>query len=168
MRTLPWLCANPVLDFTTCPVTNDEACPFASYFDNNGEIATPPAPPAHVGHSIFGRRWCSASNRHQCSATRRIFFASSADSQGIRCCCCHFGGSFVNAPDASAAVYVDPDRYGDKELKSATVNRLRQTIRDVLLKDATLAPCLLKIAIYDALRYNASTNEEVRTEVLYL
>ena len=66
---------------------------------------------------------------------------------------------FVNAPGASAAVYVDPDRYGDKELKSATVNRLRQTIRDVLLKDATLAPCLLKIAIYDALTYNASTNE---------
>ena len=66
---------------------------------------------------------------------------------------------FIDVPVASAAVYVDPDRYGDKELKSATVNRLRQTIRDVLLKDATLAPCLLKIAIYDALTYNASTNE---------
>ena len=60
---------------------------------------------------------------------------------------------------ASAAVYVDPDRYGDKELKLATVNRLRQTIRDALLKDASLAPCLLKIAIYDAMTYNASTNE---------
>ena len=66
---------------------------------------------------------------------------------------------FIDAPVASAAVYVDPDRYGDKELKSATVNRLRQTIRDVLLKDATLAPCLLKIAMYDALTFNASTNE---------
>ena len=78
------------------PRTCHEACPFAcSYLDNDDEIAISPPTPAHVGNSIFGRRWCSTSNRrrHQCSSTRRIFFASSADSQGIRCCCCHFGGS---------------------------------------------------------------------------
>lgn len=71
-----------------------------------------------------------------------------------------FGGLALGQPNsASAAVYVDPDRYGDKELKSATVNKLRQTIRDALLKDPRLAPCLLKIAILDALTYNAATTE---------
>ena len=71
-----------------------------------------------------------------------------------------FSGLVLSQPSsASAAVYMDPDRYGDKELKSATVNKLRQTIRDALLQDPRLAPCLLKIAILDALTYNAATTE---------
>jgi hypothetical protein len=50
---------------------------------------------------------------------------------------------------------LDPDRYGDKELKIATVNKLRQNVRDAILKDPTLAPLFVKVAIQDALTYNA-------------
>mmetsp|Transcript_44392 Transcript_44392/g.53665 ORF Transcript_44392/g.53665 Transcript_44392/m.53665 type:complete len:360 (+) Transcript_44392:127-1206(+) len=60
---------------------------------------------------------------------------------------------------SSAAVYADPDRYGDKELKIATVNKLRQNIRDAILKNPAYAPLFLKIAIQDALTFNAETGE---------
>lgn len=64
----------------------------------------------------------------------------------------------LDAPRPSyASVFVDPDRYGDKELKVATVNKLRQTIRNRILKEPTLAPLFVKVAMQDALTYDSST-----------
>jgi len=65
----------------------------------------------------------------------------------------------TSAQPSFASVYVDPDRYGDKELKIATVNKLRQNVRDAILSNPRLAPLFLKIAIQDALTYNAETKE---------
>jgi hypothetical protein len=58
---------------------------------------------------------------------------------------------------ASAVVYVDPDRYGDKELQVGLVNKVRQTVRDVVLENPKLAPLFLQVAIQDALTYTAET-----------
>lgn len=60
---------------------------------------------------------------------------------------------------ARAAVYLDPDRYGDKELKIATVNKLRQNVRDSILKTPSIAPLFVKVAVQDALTYNAKSEE---------
>eukprot|EP00957_Ditylum_brightwellii_P110213 8406652-Ditylum_brightwellii.AAC.1 len=60
--------------------------------------------------------------------------------------------TYANPPLPSmAVVYVDPDVYGDKELKVATVNKLRQNIRDAINQDPQLAPLFLKVALQDAL-----------------
>lgn len=58
-----------------------------------------------------------------------------------------------------ATVYVDPDRYGDKELKIATVNKLRQNIRNTIVTTPTLAPLFVKLAILDAISYNPTTGD---------
>lgn len=58
---------------------------------------------------------------------------------------------------ANAAVFADPDRYGDKELKIATVNKLRQNVRDAILKNPALGPLFLKVAILDGLTYDANS-----------
>lgn len=60
---------------------------------------------------------------------------------------------------AHATVDVDPDRYGDKELKIATVNKIRQNVRNAIVATPSLAPLLVKLAIQDALKYNAATGE---------
>lgn len=64
-----------------------------------------------------------------------------------------------NGGPAKAAVFYDPDRYGDKELKIATVNKLRQNIRDAILQDPSMASQFLKIAVQDALSFNAVKDE---------
>lgn len=58
---------------------------------------------------------------------------------------------------AKASVYIEIDRYGDKELRLGTVSKLRQQLRNRMLEDPSLAPGLLKLAINDALGYNAKT-----------
>ena len=60
-------------------------------------------------------------------------------------------------PVANAEVYFDPDRYGDKELKLATLNKLRQKIRNCINDDPTLAYQFLRLSIADALSYDASS-----------
>ena len=60
---------------------------------------------------------------------------------------------------ASALVYTDPDRYGDKELKVALVNKLRQNLRNSITEDPSLAPKFVELAIQDALTYNP-TNQQ--------
>ena len=47
--------------------------------------------------------------------------------------------------------------YGDKELKIATVNSIKQKLRNVIQQDIRIAPYLLKLAINDALGYNSAT-----------
>ncbi|KAG5192292.1 heme peroxidase [Tribonema minus] len=61
-------------------------------------------------------------------------------------------------PTASeASVYFEIDRYGDKELKLGTVSKIRQAWRNKMLADPSIAPAVLKLAISDALGYNAKT-----------
>lgn len=68
-------------------------------------------------------------------------------------------GSTVTSSPAGAAVFVDPDRYGDKELKIATVNKIRQNIRNAINTNPDLASTFVKIAIQDALTYDPNTQE---------
>jgi len=63
----------------------------------------------------------------------------------------------TSSSPANALVYVDPDRYGDKELQVGLVNKVRQTVRDAILQDVKLAPLFLQVAIQDALTYTAQT-----------
>jgi hypothetical protein len=64
----------------------------------------------------------------------------------------------ASRPTAVAAkVFFDTDTYGDKELKIATVNKIKQKLRNAILDDPALAPDLLRLSINDALSYNAQT-----------
>lgn len=63
------------------------------------------------------------------------------------------------ATSVSAKTYFDTDVYGDKELKIATVNKLKQKLRNAILQDVTVAPGLIQLAINDALGYDASTDD---------
>lgn len=56
-------------------------------------------------------------------------------------------------------VYFDLDTYGDKELKIATVNRIKQKLRNAILQDNAVAPDLFKLAVSDALGYEAATDD---------
>jgi len=58
---------------------------------------------------------------------------------------------------ASAKTFFDTDVYGDKELKIATVNKIKQKLRNAILTDPTVAPSLLELAINDALGYDIQT-----------
>jgi hypothetical protein len=63
--------------------------------------------------------------------------------------------ALVGPSPASGLVFFDPDRYGDKELKIAVVNKIRQNVRDVIVAQPELAPQFLQLAIQDGLTYNA-------------
>ena len=67
--------------------------------------------------------------------------------------------SVVKTEPATAKVYFDTDTYGDKELKIATVNKMKQKLRNAILADVTLAPDLLRLAINDALTFDAATRD---------
>eukprot|EP00587_Corethron_hystrix_P008022 CAMPEP_0113311404 /NCGR_PEP_ID=MMETSP0010_2-20120614/8654_1 /TAXON_ID=216773 ORGANISM="Corethron hystrix, Strain 308" /NCGR_SAMPLE_ID=MMETSP0010_2 /ASSEMBLY_ACC=CAM_ASM_000155 /LENGTH=334 /DNA_ID=CAMNT_0000167035 /DNA_START=404 /DNA_END=1408 /DNA_ORIENTATION=- /assembly_acc=CAM_ASM_000155 len=67
--------------------------------------------------------------------------------------------TLIQPQEAYATVFFDPDRYGDKELKIATVNKLRQNVRSTILTDPILATQFLRISIIDALTFDASTGE---------
>lgn len=60
---------------------------------------------------------------------------------------------------SNALVYVDPNRYGDKELQVGIVSKIRQVVRDTILKNPFLAPTFLEISIQDALSYDTNTME---------
>ena len=62
-------------------------------------------------------------------------------------------------PTAQAAVMVDPDRYGDKELKMATVNVVKGKVHDLLADKPELLSPVLQLSMHDALTYDASTGE---------
>ena len=63
------------------------------------------------------------------------------------------------SPNAEAKVFIDTDLYGDKELKIATINKLKQKLRDAIIKDQTIATCMLELAINDALGYDIVTED---------
>jgi hypothetical protein len=47
--------------------------------------------------------------------------------------------------------------YGDKELKIATVNKLKQKLRNAILQDISIAPDFVKLAVNDALGFNVQS-----------
>jgi len=63
----------------------------------------------------------------------------------------------ARAPAAQAKVYFDTDVYGDKELKIATTNKIKQKLRNAILADFSLAPLFYELAINDALGFDAAT-----------
>lgn len=67
------------------------------------------------------------------------------------------GSVAIGAMPALAKVYFDTEVYGDKELKIATVNKIKQRLRNEILQDYTLAPDMLKLALNDALGYDAAS-----------
>lgn len=65
----------------------------------------------------------------------------------------------VTLPAAThAEVYFDIDRYGDKELKVAAINSVKQTCRNILQERPELLPAFFMLTVHDALSYNAETN----------
>jgi hypothetical protein len=76
-----------------------------------------------------------------------------------------FGTAFVFAAQllplvspAKAKVYFDTDTYGDKELKIATVGKIKQKLRNAILVDPSVAPQFVRISLNDALSYDAVTD----------
>jgi len=68
--------------------------------------------------------------------------------------------ALTNTPkSALASVTVDPDRYGDKELKMATVNIVKGQVRDLLTANPQLLSSFLQLSMQDALTYDASTGD---------
>lgn len=67
--------------------------------------------------------------------------------------------SFIPVVANAAAANVDPNQYGDKELQIALATRLRQNLRDAIVKDPKLAPLFLQISIQAAL--NASSSGKI-------
>lgn len=55
---------------------------------------------------------------------------------------------------SKATTFFDTDVYGDKELKIATVNKLKQKLRNAILADPSIASGFLKLSVNDALGYN--------------
>lgn len=58
-----------------------------------------------------------------------------------------------------AEVFFDTDRYGDKELTISTINRLKQTLRDILSNNLDLLPQYLQLALHDALSFSKQTKQ---------
>ncbi|KAJ1435654.1 heme peroxidase [Ochromonadaceae sp. CCMP2298] len=63
------------------------------------------------------------------------------------------------AAKVSAKTFFDTDVYGDKELKIATVNKIKQKLRNAILLDPAVAPNLLKLAINDALGFDYGSQD---------
>jgi hypothetical protein len=58
---------------------------------------------------------------------------------------------------ASATVFFDIERYGDKELKVSLLNKIKQQFRALYEKKPELLVPLFKIAMIDALKFNKAT-----------
>ena len=67
------------------------------------------------------------------------------------------GGFVVSRKRADATVFFDGDAYGDKELKVATLNKVKQMLRNSVNKNPNLALDYFRIAVSDALGYDVST-----------
>lgn len=68
------------------------------------------------------------------------------------------GASLMAGPGiASSKVYYEMERYGDRELQVATLNRLKQSVRDAVAADPSLLPVFYELAVGDALSFEQST-----------
>lgn len=61
--------------------------------------------------------------------------------------------------DADASVSFDIDRFGDKELKVAAINSIKQTCRNILSDRPDLLPAFFVLGLHDGLTYNVETTE---------
>ena len=70
------------------------------------------------------------------------------------------GGLFLASRErASAQVFFDGDTYGDKELKVATLNKLKQTLRNSITKNPKLALSYFELAVSDALSFDVLSQD---------
>jgi len=58
---------------------------------------------------------------------------------------------------ADAKVNIDIDRYGDKEMKVSTINRVKQNLRNAIGENPLLLPAFVQLPVMDALSFNQST-----------
>ena len=59
----------------------------------------------------------------------------------------------------NAKTYFDTDVYGDKELKIATLNKMKQKLRNAIQENPLLAPKFLQLSIIDALGYDFKSED---------
>jgi len=88
-------------------------------------------------------------------SSRRGFFLSHTAAALLGAAAVGFGSPMA----AQAVVQFDRGRYGDKELKIATVNKLKQTVGLAITEKPHLAGQLVRLAISNALSYVAATGE---------
>ena len=69
-----------------------------------------------------------------------------------------FSTLFVTLP-SRAKTYFDTEIYGDKELRVATINKIKQKLRNAIQQDPSIACIFLKLAINDALGYDTTSME---------
>ncbi|KAA8496679.1 L-ascorbate peroxidase 2, cytosolic [Porphyridium purpureum] len=58
---------------------------------------------------------------------------------------------------AQAAVFVDTEKYGDKEMKVSEINRIKQGFRNLLSEGPELLASVMALAIHDSLTYSKTT-----------
>lgn len=65
----------------------------------------------------------------------------------------------ASSKQVNAKTYFDTDVYGDKELKIATVNKIKQKLRNAILNDNSIAPGFLELSINDALGFDITSQD---------
>lgn len=58
---------------------------------------------------------------------------------------------------ANAAVSIDIERFGDKELKVSAINKVKQNVRNILAEKPDLLPYFFELTLHDALTFNPAT-----------
>ncbi|CAN8073692.1 unnamed protein product [Agarophyton chilense] len=58
---------------------------------------------------------------------------------------------------SDAAVSIDTERFGDKELKVSAINKVKQNIRNALTQRPELLPYFFQLTLHDALTFNPET-----------
>lgn len=80
----------------------------------------------------------------------------------------------ANVASPANGAYIDPNRYGDKELQIALATKLRQNLRAAIVKDPKLAPFFVELSIQVALNaqsgpiVSAVENKDLRYAALEL
>lgn len=96
-------------------------------------------------------RQCAHERSHHLHVDRRSLL--------LTACSLAIGAVGTNAFPSQAAVNFDIDRFGDKELKVAAINSVKQSCRNILQERPDLLPAFFTLSLHDALTYNAETNE---------
>lgn len=65
----------------------------------------------------------------------------------------------VGSKSSRGSVFMDTDAYGDKELKQAAINNLKQKLRNSINHSPEVAKSYFELAVCDALGYDAQTSD---------